>query len=71
VGAQKISPYQGMEFIPTIEHKLTRVSHIKHAVKKFVGQELDPSKSFASQRVGAIRVIQNLVSYSIVDFSTC
>ncbi len=51
-----------MGFIPTVEHKLITRVYIKHAVKKLVSQELDPSTSFASQRVGAIRVIQNLVS---------
>jgi hypothetical protein len=37
----------------------------KNAVKKLVSQELDPSKSFASQRVGAIRVVHNLVSIAV------
>jgi hypothetical protein len=34
---------------------------LKNTLKKLVSQELDPSKSFASQRAGAIRVVQNIV----------
>jgi len=48
-----------MRFIPSVE---ARTHPHKNAVKRLVSQELDPSKSFASQRVGAIRVVQNLVS---------
>ena len=60
-----------MRFILSVSHELiTRVSHIKNAVKKLVSQELDPSKSFASQRVGAIRVVHNLVSILYCKFSS-
>ena len=62
MGAQKLLPYQGMRFIPSASMNSLPGLHIKNAVKKLVSQELDPSRSFASQRVGAIRVVRNLVS---------
>jgi hypothetical protein len=58
-----------MRFIPSVEHEfITRIPH-KNAVKKLVSQELEPSKSFASQRVGAIRVVRNLVSILLSKIS--